>query len=211
MTISFLQKSLLTAVVVTCLGIVTLRSNPVATEPPDDQSKAVEALKDLEKRTGKTANELLPAIEISAGIVAILAEDLKSGAVTKEELTDLKSINKNIMTAVEQDLSMDATTKLVALRSINGGQVEDLKKWLREGIVKRYVSTLSREDKTAMAYRSAVDKEAAKDEELAKALSTAKTAKKTAEQDDEGQSATHPELDSEGAKIQQPEVEHRSR
>jgi hypothetical protein len=168
-------------------------------------------LEALEKRTGKTADELLPAIEIYASMVEILAEDLESGAVTKEQLVDLKAITKNIMTAVEQDSSMDATTKLVALRSLNGGKVEELKKWLRDGIVGRYTSIQKREDDSAKAYRTAVDREATKDEDLAKALATAKAATKNAQQDGTEQPATRSQSKSEGGDKPQPEAEGRSR
>jgi hypothetical protein len=143
-------------------------------------------------------------------MVEILAEDLESGAVTKEQLVDLKAITKNIMTAVEQDSSMDATTKLVALRSLNGGKAEELKKWLRDGIVGRYISIQKREDDSAKAYRTAVDREATRDEDLAKALATAKAATKNDQQGVAPQPATRPESKSESRDKPQPEAEGRS-
>jgi hypothetical protein len=200
-------KARLTAGIVASFYLGSLGLDAHAAEPTESRSKAIAALEALEKRTGKTADELLPAIEIYASMVEILAEDLESGAVTKEQLVDLKAITKNIMTAVEQDSSMDATTKLVALRSLNGGRVEELKKFLRDGIVGRYTSIQKREDDSAKAYRVAVDKEATKDEDLAKALATAKAATKNAQQGGAGQPATASESKPEGDENTKPESE----
>jgi hypothetical protein len=205
------SKARLTAGIVASFYLGSLGLDARAAEPTESRSKAIAALEALEKRTGKTADELLPAIEIYASMVEILAEDLESGAVTKEQLVELKAITKNIMTAFEQDSSMDATTKLVALRSLNGGQTEELKKWLRDGIVSRYTSIQKREDDLAKAYRAAVDREAAKDEDLAKALATVKSATKNAQQDGTGQPATRSQSKSEGSDKPQPEAEGRSR
>jgi hypothetical protein len=206
-----ISEARLTARIVVGLCLGSLVLDAYAAEPTEERSKAVAALEALEKRTGKTADELLPAIEIYASMVEILAEDLESGAVTKEQLTDFKVITKNIMAAVEQDSSMDATTKLVALRSLNGGQTEELKKWLRDGIVSRYTSIQKREDDSAKAYRTAVDKEATKDEDLAKALATANAATKKAQQDGTEQPATRSQSKSEGGDKPQPESDGRSR
>lgn len=211
MNMNLISKARLATVIVAGLYLGSLGLDVCASEPTESQSKAVSALEALEKRTGKSADELLPAIEIYASMVEFLAEDLESGAVTKEQLTDLKVITKNIMTAVEQDSSMDATTKLVALRSLNGGQVEELKKWLRDGIVSRYTSIQKREDDTSKAYRAAVDGEATKDEDLAKALATAKAETKNAQQGVAPQSATRSELESQGGDKPQPESEERAR
>jgi hypothetical protein len=139
--------------------------SPAQNEKPN-RSKAVEALKALEQKTGKTADELLPAIEIYASMIEILADDLESGTVKKKELIDLKVITKNLLEATKQDSSMDASTKLVALRMLNDGNSEKLKEWLRKGIAEYYVSILEEPDQAASTYRQAVDKAAEIDPKL---------------------------------------------
>ena len=204
-------RAVLTGAVIVSIFLTWRMSTAVAEEPPKAESTAVAALEALEKRTGRSAEELLPAIELYASMVEMLAEDLESGAVTKEELTDVKVITKNLLAAVDQDSSMDAATKLVALRSLNGGEIDDLKKWLRDGIANYYASILEKENQMATSYRKAVEKEAAKDSELATALAAAKAENNNAQQGGAGQPATRSESDSGGGDKSQLDSDGRSR
>jgi hypothetical protein len=193
-------------------GCIALSTPLVCGEEPEDKrSKAISALQKLEERTGRTAEELLPAIEIYSSMLVLLSEDLESGAVKKEELTDFKVIAENQLTAMREDTSTDAMTKLIALRSLNTGDADRLTEWLRKGIADYYASILNRENKTATAYRGAVEREAAKDPKLAEAIAHARKEDHKAQQGGAEQPATRPELKSDGSDKPQPEAEGRSR
>ena len=68
MNMQLISEARLAAEIVVGLCLGSLGLNAFASEPTEGRSKAVLALEALEKRTGKTADELLPAIEVYASM-----------------------------------------------------------------------------------------------------------------------------------------------